>query len=268
MIATLKALSLLLCYPNADIRSGAPELARAIRTEALLGRSPRHRLLTFLGDVADSDLYDLQERYVQLFDRTRSLSLHLFEHIHGESRARGQALVDLAAFYERHGFEARRRELPDYLPMFLEFASLRPLAEARSLVGEIRDIVALLEQRLDARKSAYAGVFAAIGALSDRPRNVTAANAGTEIDADPDDLDALDRAWAEQPVVFGPGDSTRCDTRSCVSTVTRGARGKRQPTVAVPIRVPTRQSPSATSSGSTILRPTKAKHGGQNRCKP
>ena len=69
------------------------------------------------------DLYDLQERYVLLFDRTRSLSLHLFEHVHGESRDRGQAMVDLKALYERHGLHMSSSELPDHLPLFLEFLS-------------------------------------------------------------------------------------------------------------------------------------------------
>ena len=79
-----------------------------------------------LDELATGDLYDLQERYVLLFDRTRSLSLHLFEHVHGESRDRGQAMVDLKALYERHGLLMSSSELPDHLPLFLEFLSDHP----------------------------------------------------------------------------------------------------------------------------------------------
>ncbi len=239
MIATLKALSLLLCYPNAELCGGAPELSRAIREEALLGRFRRRRLTAFLDEFAAADLYELQERYVQLFDRTRSLSLHLFEHIHGDSRARGQALVDLAGFYERHGFRADRRELPDYLPLFLEFAALRPLAEARHLLGEPRQVIGALERRLDARGSGYACVFAAIGALSDQPAGSAALRANDAIDDDPEDLDALDRAWAEAPVAFGPSGLDQGGGRSCRSADPWSVHQQPQPSQAVRFVKPT-----------------------------
>lgn len=87
-------------------------------------------------ELASQDLYELQARYVDLFDRSRALSLHLFEHVHGESRDRGQAMVDLKALYESHGLEITASELPDFLPLFLEYLSLRPLEEAKALLGK------------------------------------------------------------------------------------------------------------------------------------
>ena len=133
MIRTFKVLSLLLTYPTAELKAAAPELAAALDAEALLPERLRARLAALIGEIAARDLYDLQERYVLLFDRTRSLSLHLFEHVHGEGRDRGQAMVDLIELYERGGLRLEAKELPDYLPLFLEFLSTRPFGEAQDL---------------------------------------------------------------------------------------------------------------------------------------
>ena len=117
-------LSALLTYPTAELQAAVPRDARrARRRERACRRRNRDRLDRILEEIATGDLYDLQERYVLLFDRTRSLSLHLFEHVHGESRDRGQAMVDLKALYERHGLVMSASELPDHLPLFLEFLS-------------------------------------------------------------------------------------------------------------------------------------------------
>ena len=122
-----------------------------------------HRLLK---ELAAGDLYDLQERYVLLFDRTRSLSLHLFEHVHGESRDRGQAMVDLKAQYEKAGLEQDSTELPDFLPLFLEYASTLPATEARDALAQPAHIFAAMAERLRKRRSAYEAVFRALVALS------------------------------------------------------------------------------------------------------
>ena len=167
MTTTLKVLSALLGYPTEELKAAAPELAAAIDAEALLPAPARDSVVALIDDIAAGDVYDLQERYVLLFDRTRSLSLHLFEHIHGEGRDRGQAMVDLMALYDEHGLEISARELPDYLPLFLEFLSMRPFAEARELLSQPLDIIAALGERLRRRDSVYAGVFGALGALGE-----------------------------------------------------------------------------------------------------
>jgi nitrate reductase molybdenum cofactor assembly chaperone NarJ/NarW len=128
MRLTLKVLSALLTYPTAELLAAVPEMRAALDAEGRLPRRNRDRLDRLLEDLAIHDLYDLQERYVLLFDRTRSLSLHLFEHVHGESRDRGQAMVDLKSLYERHGLFMDSSELPDHLPLFLEFLSQIPEA--------------------------------------------------------------------------------------------------------------------------------------------
>ena len=110
-----------------------------------------------IDDIAGTDLMDAQERYILLFDRTRSLSLHLFEHVHGESRDRGQAMVDLIKVYEDGGYTPTTSELPDFLPLFLEFASTRSPAEAIELIGQPAHVFAALQERLRKRQSPYRG---------------------------------------------------------------------------------------------------------------
>ncbi|ADJ22742.1 nitrate reductase molybdenum cofactor assembly chaperone [Hyphomicrobium denitrificans ATCC 51888] len=205
MTKTFKALSALLTYPSEELQAEVGGIRDLIEAEDIVPLSVRSEMEPFLTRLASDDLYDLQEHYVDLFDKTRRLSLHLFEHVHGESRDRGQAMVDLAALYEKHGLLVDAHELPDYLPLFLEYLSTQPLEEAQALLTDTAHIIAALEERLVHRNSAYASVFAAILAIAgchvapnEKPIN--------EADAAPDDLAALDAAWEETAVTFGPGE--------------------------------------------------------------
>ncbi len=103
MRRTLKCLSVLLSYPSEELVAAAPEIRATLIAEGLVAKSEMRPLLALVDGFALGDIYDLQERYGLLFDRTRSLSLHLFEHVHGESRERGQAMVDLKAHYTSGG---------------------------------------------------------------------------------------------------------------------------------------------------------------------
>ena len=156
---TFKALSALLMYPTAELVAALPDIEQAMATEDLLKSNVRQALRRLIVELQTLDLYDLQERYVDLFDKTRRHSLHLFEHIHGESRDRGQAMVDLVAHYERGGLDVTANELPDYLPLFLEFLSTRPIDETRGLLSETAHILALLEERLEQAKFGLCGGF-------------------------------------------------------------------------------------------------------------
>jgi nitrate reductase delta subunit len=202
---TLKALSALLSYPGEALQLAAGEIGDIIRAENLVDAHGLLALEVLLDEIETSDLFELQERYVDLFDKTRRLSLHLFEHVHGESRDRGQAMVDLAALYEKGGLTPAVNELPDYLPLFLEYLSTRPIEEARDLLGNALHIVATLEERLTSRNSGYAAVFVALRSIAGNPAAASAVAAPTEAAAD--DLAALDAAWEETAVVFGPGDA-------------------------------------------------------------
>jgi nitrate reductase delta subunit len=206
MAKTFKVLSALLSYPTTELQQATIELAAALDAEALLPRAVRRQLQTLIDDIAAGDIYDLQERYTLLFDRTRSLSLHLFEHVHGESRDRGQAMIDLKAMYEASGLDISASELPDFLPMFLEYLATLPVQEACATLGQPAHIVAALAERLRKRGSPYEAAFRALAALAAaKPKPEDIAAVMEEPDPDPLDLAALDAAWEDEPVTFGPG---------------------------------------------------------------
>ncbi len=211
MTRTFKVLSALLSYPTAQLQEAMPELTAAIGREALLAPAVCRQLERLINDIATGDLYDLQERYVLLFERTRSLSLHLFEHVHGESRDRGQAMIDLKSLYENGGLEIEAAELPDFLPLFLEFLSTLPRAEAYELLGQPAHIFAALAERLHKRQSDYEAVFRALTSLAAaKPKAEDVSALLAEPDPDATDLAALDAAWEDQPVNFGPNAGDGC----------------------------------------------------------
>lgn len=204
MNRALKVVSLLLSYPTAELRDAMPEIVATVQAEDRLGRREKRLLANLAEDIGRRDLYDAQERYVHLFDRTRSLSLHLFEHVHGESRDRGQAMVDLLAMYEVDGFVIDARELPDYLPLFLEYLSTKDESEAADLLGRTGHILAALKTRLKKRGSIYSNAFAVLESLAPgKPDRTLLERIMGEPEDDPDDLAALDDIWEEEAVTFG-----------------------------------------------------------------
>lgn len=205
MTKTFKILAALLTYPTVEIQEAVDDFLPLLKEEALLPAVFVKRLSPLITEYRERDLLDLQERYVLLFDRTRSLSLHLFEHVHGESRDRGQAMVDLKAMYEDKGLLIDSTELPDFLPLFLEFLSILPCEEALELLQEPAHVIAAVGERLAKRDSSYAAVLGALGQLAGPadPKVIEALRA--EPDDDPDDLEALDEAWEAEQVTFGPG---------------------------------------------------------------
>ena len=211
MAKTFKILSALLSYPTSALQDAAESLRDTLRDEALFPDSTQNGLEKLVGEFAASDLYGLQERYVDLFDRGRSLSLYLFEHVHGESRDRGQAMIDLKSLYESHGLDTTSNELPDFLPLFLEFLSTLPLEEARSLLGQTAHINGLLGERLRKRDAPYSVLFEALDALAtvapDSPQVAASPDLAEE---DPADLALLDAQWEDAPVSFGPEAAPSC----------------------------------------------------------
>ncbi|WP_324781068.1 nitrate reductase molybdenum cofactor assembly chaperone [Thiobacillus sedimenti] len=163
---TFKVLSLLLMYPESDWLAALPELHAALVEEGGFNRDATARLAPLFDLLHEANLIELQENYVATFDRNPSHSLHLFEHIHGESRDRGSAMIDLLQEYWKHDFDASAAELPDYVPLFLEFLSLLPADEARALLGDAVHVLAALGRKLDANGSPYASVFQVLEALS------------------------------------------------------------------------------------------------------
>ncbi|MCH8504486.1 MAG: nitrate reductase molybdenum cofactor assembly chaperone [Ectothiorhodospiraceae bacterium] len=201
---TLKALAVLLHYPTEELLEHAHEVEDMIGQDGRIGSATRRALADLLHRLGRADLLDVQAEYVGLFDRSCALSLHLFEHLHGESRDRGQAMVELSNIYREHGFHIAANELPDYLPMFLEFCSMLPEEEARDWLQQSAHLLQLLHGRLRHRESDYAMVFQAVLELGE----IEGADVGLEqqiLDEQRDDTpEALDAVWAEEPVIFGP----------------------------------------------------------------
>ncbi|ESJ18276.1 nitrate reductase, partial [Cupriavidus sp. HPC(L)] len=154
--ATFSLLSALLDYPEAALLAAVPEARRRVAEDRSLPRDSRADLERFLDYLAAREPLTLQENYVALFDRGRATSLHLFEHVHGESRDRGQAMVDLLQMYERHGLRLQAGHLPDYLPVFLEYLSRLPASDAVALLAETGEILQSIAAQLAQRRSHYA----------------------------------------------------------------------------------------------------------------
>jgi nitrate reductase delta subunit len=208
---TLKALSLLLSYPTRELQEAMPEIGGVLAAESRLTAAARRDLRPLVEVLGSGDIYDLEEAYVVLFDRSRSLSLNLFEHVHGESRDRGGAMVSLLESYREAGFEPATSELPDHLPVLLEFLATRSPGEAQEVLADAAHILEALTARLEKRQSPYGAVFAALLQLS-------GATADSEVVAellaqpedDPNDLEALDQIWEESEVKFGPDPNAGC----------------------------------------------------------
>ncbi len=163
---TFKVLSLLLCYPESDWLAALPEMESALAAETDFNGDAALKLAPLFALLRQSTLIELQENYVATFDRNPSHSLHLFEHIHGESRDRGSAMIDLLNEYWKHDFDASASELPDYVPLFLEFLAQLTPEQALELLGDAVHVLATVGRKLDANGSLYAHAFQILEALS------------------------------------------------------------------------------------------------------
>ena len=215
----LKAFAALLSYPRDELRQALDEVSAVIDTERKLRKTERAALRRLVDDLRNRDLIDLQERYVALFDRGRATSLNLYEHVHGDSRDRGQAMVDLLDMYRRGGLELATSELPDHLPVLLEYLATRPRGEAREMLADCAHLLRSIGEALASRRSHYAAVLAGLLTLVgerglDTPRK----------HADGDET-ALDEEWIEQPVLFGLGcgDARRSSTAQPIRFVRKSA---------------------------------------------
>lgn len=196
---TLKILGYFLTYPEEGHVLAARECMDVLRAEKWLSEGSIERLCAALEDFEGKSLLDLQEDYVALFDRTPSLSLHLFEHVHGDSRDRGQALVDLLKVYEEAGLFISTHEMPDYLPLFAEYAATLTPEEASKTIGSVVNILSSLAERLRNRESFYAEIFDSIIETAGRAPDTKAVeeylkkSSGKALS-----LDEMDKEWEEQ----------------------------------------------------------------------
>lgn len=208
---TLKAMSVILSYPTPELQAAMPEITAVLMADSRMTTATRGGLSPLLDALENNDIYDLQEVYVALFDRSRSLSLNLFEHVHGESRDRGGAMVSLLETYRDAGFDPVTSELPDHLPVLLEFLALRPFEEMRDILDDASHILEALSARLTRRDSPYTAVFSALIGLAQVSADKAVVTELLKLpDDDPDDLEALDAVWEESEVTFGPDPQAGC----------------------------------------------------------
>ncbi len=205
VIYGIRALAAVLDYPSEPLLANLAEVGSAL---ASLGAVPARALAPLLAHLRGGDLLDLQEVYIETFDRGRRTSLNLFEHVHGDSRDRGQAMVDLLSMYREVGLELATDQLPDYLPAFLEYLSLLDGRGARERLTEIAHILQAIRATLARRDSVYTGVFDALLALA----GVAVATADSGAVEDDTTHAAIDAAWFEAPVTFLGAEAPSCGT--------------------------------------------------------
>ncbi len=222
MRLTLRALARLLAYPGAELRAQMPALLDALHAEQALSAARVAELQALAQQLCAMDPYEAEGRYVDTFDRGHRTSLHLFEHIHGDSRERGPALIDLTQTYEKAGLYLGAQELPDHLGVVLEFASTQPPAVAREFLGEMAHILNALFTALDTKASPYASVVAAVLEAAGHKAQAVA------IAPEPE----MDEAWAEPEAFDG------CATR-----------GQNRPDQPQPLRFVRNARPTSSSQG-------------------
>jgi nitrate reductase delta subunit len=201
MARTLRVLGHLLSYPDAELRAHLPEMRDALRDERALTSGRLIEIDALIDRLRGPRPLEVEAAYVELFDRGRGTALHLFEHVHGDSRDRGPAMVDLVKTYEQSGLLLAPGELPDFLPVVLEFASTQPPAQASEFLREIAHILQSLFGALIERESVYASVPAALLDLAGERAQAV------KLPAEP----AIDESW-EEPMAFG-GCSTEGQAR-------------------------------------------------------
>lgn len=190
---SLRVMAALLGYPHAEMHAHLPEMREILRNEGALPAARQAELDALIDSLASADPLETEANYVQLFDRGRATSLHLFEHVHGDSRDRGPAMINLAQTYEKAGLYLALDELPDYLPAVLEFVSTQPPREARAFLGEMAHIFNALFNALQQRASPYASVLGALLELAGEKAQPV------KLAAEP----TLDESWVEPPVFDG-----------------------------------------------------------------
>jgi nitrate reductase delta subunit len=198
----LKLLSVLLDYPRDTLWQHGEEL-RAAAADPAIAAPRQAQVRAFVDDLLALEPMPAQERWLGLFDRGRAMSLLLFEHIHGESRDRGQAMVDLLETYRRNGFELSSKELPDYLPLLLEYLAQRPAEEVGDWLRHTAHILELLAARADERGSPYAGLFETLVEIANGQVDLGALRQRVASEARDDTPEVMDAVWEEEAVRFG-----------------------------------------------------------------
>ncbi|OAT52091.1 nitrate reductase molybdenum cofactor assembly chaperone [Providencia heimbachae] len=205
---SLKVISRLLDYPSEELWQHRDELIEALEQADKLPLTRAVQLMMFVREYLDEDLLDMQAQYCELFDRGRATSLLLFEHVHGESRDRGQAMVDLMAQYQQQGLQIDCRELPDHLPIYLEYLTALSPELTQEGLSDIAPILALLGERLKQRQSRFSMLFELLLELADTSIETSQLSGKVAAEVRDDTPQALDAVWEEEQVKFFADEKT------------------------------------------------------------
>lgn len=157
-----KILSVMLEYPDQELLDHLDELRQLARECPDLDAQERAAIGGVLAYLDSASLTTLQENYVQTFDLTAEHSLHLTHHLFGDDKNRGPALIDLGELYKDYGVQAVEQELPDYLPLVLEFASCLEDQEAMVFLSDAGKVFKVLADNLAKAGSPYAPLLSLI----------------------------------------------------------------------------------------------------------
>lgn len=212
----LKVISRLLDYPSAELFQASDELIDVVRDNKQLSHKNKDELISFIQKLSSRDLYDAQESYDLLFDRGRALSLLLFEHVHGESRDRGQAMVNLMNVYKSKGFEVESSQLPDYIPLYLEFLSEQESDFAEEWLGDICHLMTMLSERLMDRQCYYSILFDSLIDISGIEVNRETIAENVKKEQRDDTIEAIDKEWEDKEIKFDDPiqANSQCQTNS------------------------------------------------------
>lgn len=199
----LKLISRLLDYPTEQFTQHQTDINAMIMSSDQLNGDNKQALVDFVNSRFSQDILDWQSEYDAMFERGRSLSLLIFEHVHGESRDRGQAMVDLLKQYRLAGLDIDVKELPDYLPLFLEFLSTQGKENAQGWLQDIAPVLSVIYVRLQKRDSNYQALFNCLLALSEAQIDFDSIREQIKDEKRDDTNKALDKVWEEEAVTFG-----------------------------------------------------------------
>lgn len=172
-----KILSLLLDYPSAELCESVSGIMTLVEEDGTLDKQQQESLKIFIDYVAPFSLAEWQMQYVQYFDYSPKTNLYLFDHVYGDSRERGQAMVDLNEMYNKSGYEPATNELPDFLPVFLEYLSLlEDENESGVLLKEVSHILLNMRRAMKKKKTPYfhlLDILCSVNELTDSKINAT-----------------------------------------------------------------------------------------------
>jgi nitrate reductase delta subunit len=200
--------SALLGYPDADLRAALAEIGQAVATGADIESEERAVLDRFIVELDGRNPTAAEEEYVRTFDMVPEHSLSLTHHLIGADRNRGPAMIGLTEFYGSHGFEIAEKELPDYLPLLLEFVSLLDVAEGKAFLARWNKVLRQLRANLAEADSPYADL---IGLIEKRSRLAATDDDCEIVPAVPKTDPCLDDGDFDPPVTWtGPAAASPC----------------------------------------------------------